>query len=115
MTDQRIESALDGHAWPGMPDDAHARLRRTLHALAAGLLLGALVGGGVGYQLAPRIHAIQPGTPGLSGSPVPFNPPDGPTEPETKRIVINASVFSDTRPALVRRTDPSAWSALPAD
>ncbi|GAB4550352.1 MAG: hypothetical protein Tsb0013_12040 [Phycisphaerales bacterium] len=114
MNDQRLEAMLDGHAWPDMPVDAHERLRGRVAAygrtarsrrlsIAAALLLTLLIGGAGGYILAPRGTAPQPQHTHSATDDVASAP---------NRLVIRASVFSESRPTLVRRTDPGAWGAI---
>lgn len=127
MNDKHIESMLDDHAWPDMPEGARRRLDGSLrtHAtqrrsrsvpIAAGIGTALILGGVVGYQLAPRtvVQDAAPIADRAGHTPPLINPGhDLRTAAATpNRVVINASVFAVDRPSIVRASDPAAWGSL---
>ncbi len=112
MTDEHLDSMLDGHAWPEMPEGVSARLRariarerartpRRWFALAAMLLLGLGVGvvGGLAVGRAETPSGLDPSL---------IAHPEAPAR--TKRLFFDTPVFASR--THTRESVSTDWGTL---
>ena len=120
MNDNQIESMLNGHEWPDMPADTRARIDNAIRtfgrparswkpALAAGLLVGAIVGGGGVHLLRAPASIDNTPTSATREDAVPASyDPRAPI-----RLAINTAVFPEAPVQRISIADRYRW--LPAE